>query len=70
VSGNASMAGLVEPTLLNLDGTARWTIMTSGTGPIDNGVAVNDTLIVDYELLFDRDGASHCRGEFRARRLE
>ena len=52
VSGSASMAGLVKPKLLNLDGTTRWTIMTSGSGPIDNGVTVNDTLFVDYELLF------------------
>ena len=52
VSGSASMAGLVRPTLLNLDGSTRWTIMSSASGPIDNGVAVGDTLFVDYELLF------------------
>ena len=55
VSGSASLAGTIVPTIENLTNTPQeFTILTAAGGTTDNGVALGiaDTLLIDYSLLF------------------
>jgi hypothetical protein len=53
ISGAASLAGTVAPTIRGLVTSAQqFTILSAAGGTTNNGITVRDTATVDYELLF------------------
>ena len=57
MTGTSTLSGLVVPNILNPGftqiGTQQATILTSGGGVTNAGLTVQDTAVVDYELLFE-----------------
>lgn len=54
VSGSADLDGEVEPlfTLASLGSATQWTILTSGTPIVDNGISAVSTPVVQFDLIF------------------
>jgi hypothetical protein len=52
VSGGATLAGVVKPSVINLGSTAQWAILTSGTPIVNNGITVENTGAVQFGLIF------------------